>query len=130
MAGKEIVEDVESQTAGYDPAAFEWDLQHEESPDQIIFNAVGDEYVGLLIGSEDITFEDKKGESQTFTQWRFRDPGGITVINGGYELNVELSKVPVESMVRIRLMKLVDVGQNDPMKSYRIWTARAQGNAS
>jgi hypothetical protein len=124
MAGKEVVEEVESQVAGYDPEAFDWDIQHEESPDQILFTKIGDEYVGLLLGHEVIGFEDKKGDHQEFTQWRFRDPGGITVINGGYELNTELAKVPLESMVRIRLMKLVDVGQNDPMKSYRIWTAR------
>jgi hypothetical protein len=119
------VENVESQVAGYDPSAFEWDLQHEESPDQIVFDKVGDEYTGLLVGSELIEFTDKKGEDHEFRQWKFRDPTGLTVINGGYELNEELSKIPADTMCRIRLMKMVDVGQNDPMKSYRIWTARA-----
>jgi hypothetical protein len=122
---KAEVENVESQMAGYDPAAFEWDLQHEESPDQIVFNKEGDEYTGLKLGHELIEFEDSRGDHQEFTQWRFRDPGGITVINGGYELNTELSKIPDDTMCRIRLMKLVDVGQQSPMKSYRIWTARA-----
>jgi len=122
---KQEVEEVESQMAGYDPAAFDWDLQHEESPDQIVFDKVGDEYTGLLLGSELIEFDNAKGEPQEFTQWRFRDPGGITVINGGYELNTELAKIPADTMIRIKLMKLVDVGQQSPMKSYRIWTARA-----
>jgi hypothetical protein len=119
------VENVESQVAGYDPSAFEWDLQHEESPDQIVFDKVGDEYTGLKLGSELIQFEDSKGEAREFRQWRFRDPDGLTVINGGYELNTELDKIPDNTMCRIRLMKLVDVGQQSPMKSYRIWTARA-----
>jgi hypothetical protein len=126
LASKEV-EEIESQVAGYDPEAFEWDIQSEESPDQILFTEIGDEYVGLKLGKEVIEFtRTVKGEevSENFTQWRFRDPGGITVINGGYELNKELEKVPDNTMTRIKLMKLVDVGQNDPMKSYRIWTAR------
>ncbi len=130
MAKQEVTEIPAGEIAGYDPAAFEWDLQHEESPDQIIFNEIGDEYTGLYLGAEVIHFEttDKKtGDVQDneFTQHRFRDPGGITVINGGWELNSELVKIAADTMVRIRLMKLVDVGQNDPMKSYRIWTARS-----
>jgi len=130
MAKQEVENIAPGTVAGYDPAAFTWDIQHEESPDQIVFDTVGDEYVGLLLGSEVIQFEKKKGEPESFTQWRFRDPGGITVINGGYELNTELSKIAADSMVRIKLMKLVDVGQKDPMKSYRIWTARAADKAS
>jgi hypothetical protein len=124
---KQEVEVIESQMAGYDPEAFEWDIQSEESPDQIKFDTVGDEYTGLLLGKEVINFtRTVKGEevADSFTQWRFRDPGGITVINGGWELNKELDKIAGDTMVRIKLMKFVDVGQNDPMKSYRIWTAR------
>jgi hypothetical protein len=133
MAKAEVPANVEDDTApvGYDPAAFEWDLVHEESPDQIVFDTIGDEYTGLYLGSEVITFTKQvKGEDvdQEFTQHRFRDPGGITVVNGGYELNSELSKIEPNTMLRIRLMKLVDVGQNDPMKSYRIWTARSAAN--
>jgi hypothetical protein len=125
MAKADITKTEPGEVVGYDPAAFEWDLQHEESPEQIVFDTIGDEYVGLYLGAEVITFEDKKGDSQSFTQHRFRDPGGITVINGGYELNAELAKITPDTMIRIKLMKLVDVGQNDPMKSYRIWTARS-----
>jgi hypothetical protein len=129
---KAEVEQVEPRNiVGYDPSAFEWDLQHEESPDQIVFDTLGDEFTGLLLGSEVIDFtRTVKGEevADNFTQWRFRGPDGIIVLNGGYELNKELQKIEPNTMVRIKLMKLVDVGQNDPMKSYRIWTARA-GNS-
>jgi hypothetical protein len=128
MAKAEVQTTDDTSPVGYDPSAFEWDLVHEESPDQIVFDTVGDEYTGLYLGSEVIGFEDKKGDHQEFTQHRFRDPGGITVINGGYELNAELAKIPADTMIKVRLMKLVDVGQNDPMKSYRIWTARSAAN--
>ena len=130
MAKGDITPVDDTAPVGYDPTAYEWDIVHEESPDQIVFDTIGDEYVGLYLGAEVIEFESKKNknEVETFTQHRFRDPGGITVINGGYELNAELAKIAPDTMLRIRLMKLVDVGQNDPMKSYRIWTARSAAN--
>ena len=74
---KEVVEQVESGMVGYDPEAFDWDLQHEESPDQIVFENLGDEFTGLLLGSEVIDFtRTVKGEevADSFTQWRFRGP--------------------------------------------------------
>lgn len=131
MAKAEVQPTEDTSPVGYDPAAFEWDLVHEESPDQIVFDTIGDEYTGLYLGAEVIHFtRTVKGEDveDEFTQHRFRDPSGITVINGGYELNSELAKMAPDTMLRIKLMKLVDVGQNDPMKSYRIWTARSAAN--
>jgi hypothetical protein len=128
------VENIEpGSVVGFDPQAFDWDIQHEESPDQIVFNTIGDEFAGLYLGAETIHFtRTVKGEEvpDEFVQHRFRGPEGIIVVNGGYELNTELAKIAPDTMVRIKLMKLVDVGQNDPMKSYRIWTARPRATDS
>lgn len=129
---KHEVEQVEPTTVvGYDPNAFQWEIAHEESPDQIVFDTIGDEYVGLYLGQETIEFADKRsGEAKEFVQLRFRDPVGLRVINAGYDLLQAFAKIAPGTMCRVVLMKLVDVGQNDPMKSYRVWTAPGNADSS
>lgn len=109
---------------GYDESQFEWETVHEEAPDQIIFEEIGDTYIGMFLGAEEITFTDKNGENQTFTRLRFRDNDGLKVINAGYELREAYAKIPPPVVTRTELKKKVDVGQEKPMLSYRIDQAK------
>ena len=118
-----------ADSVGLNPSDFEWETVHEEAADQIVFDTVDDEYTGEYLGSEVITFTDKKGEEQSFTQLRFRDNEGLKGINAGYELREAYKNIPPHTVTRIRLMKLVKIaGQESPMKSFRVDTAKSRAN--
>lgn len=113
--------------AGYDESDFQWSNVHEEAPDQVLFENIGDKFVGLYLGSEVIEFEDSKGDHQEFTQLKFRIPAGPVVINAGYELREAFKSIAPESMVRIELIKFVKIrNQQSPMSSFRVDVAQAR----
>lgn len=118
----------EAQVVGYTDQEFEWDLVKEESPDQITFDTIGDTLIALYQGMDLITFTEKKKdgteEDREFWQLRFRLPTGPAVVNGGYELVEAYKDVAPNTMTRTQLVKFVDVGQQSPMKSYRIDQAK------
>lgn len=96
-----------------------WVNVHEEAADQLVFDTIGDEYIGMYTGSEEIA-PDEDSPEDTFTQLRFRDDDGAKVVNAGFELKKAFSKIEPHTRVRITLVKFVDVGQPSPMKSYRV----------
>lgn len=116
--------EAEAGSFGYDASDFEWENVHEESPDQVTLDTIGDEFIAEYLGWEDIEFDNNKGEHQEFRQHKFRTPNGPAIINGGYELDECLCKLDTPIMVRIKLIKFVDTGQASKMKSYRIDTGR------
>jgi len=133
------------QTLGLPEADYEFDTVHSEAPDQVTFDELNDTFVAEWLGHEIITFENKRksgdgpngGTMESFTQLKFRVLDQHYVINAGYDLLkafIDITPdgmwtylIPVKSIVRIQLMTLVDVGQNDPMKSYRVDVARNTG---
>jgi hypothetical protein len=118
-----------ADSAGYDAAQFEWETVHEEAADQIVFDKVGDTYVGEYLGSEVISFTDRDGEDQSFTQLKFRDNEGLKGINAGYELRKAFDGIPAGSIVRVQYVKNVPItGQASPMKSFRVDTAKSRAN--
>ena len=122
-------------SAGYDEDQFEWENVHEEAPDSIVFNREGDKYVGIYLGSEIVEFdrENKKTgeiEHNEFTVLHFRDPEGLKDTNAGFELEKAFKAIEPNSVVRILLVKFVDVDQASPMKSFRIDVARNGNKAS
>jgi hypothetical protein len=123
----------ESQIVGYDEGQFQWENVHEESPDQITFDTVGDTLIAEYQGMDTITFTETKKDGSTedrsFVQLRFRLPNGPAVVNGGYELVEAYKEIPTNSMTRTQLIKFVDTGQQSPMKSYRVDVAKRTANA-
>lgn len=128
---------------GYNPDDYEWTTVHEEAPDQIVFDTVGDKYIGEYLGHEVIDPHDEKDPDKRFIQLRFRDPEGLKVTNAGYELRetyVEIlsvdggewktrDRIPPGTLCHNELKKLVQVDQASPMKSFRVNTAPKRGNA-
>lgn len=118
-----------ADSAGLDPTEFEWETVHEEAADQIVFDTLGDAYTGEYLGSELISFTDKKGEEQSFTQLKFRDKEGLKGINAGYELRKAFDGIPQGAIVRVVYIKNVPItGQESPMKSFRVDTAKSRAN--
>jgi hypothetical protein len=118
----------EAAVVGYTDQDFEWELVKEEAPDQITFDTIGDTLVALYQGMENVTFTQKNRdgteEERTFWVLKFRLPSGPATVNGGYELVEAYKDIAPNTMTRTQLIKLVDVGQASPMKSYRIDQAK------
>jgi hypothetical protein len=108
---------------------FDWETEHIEAPTQITFDAIGDTFIGLYIGQEIVEFEGKRGNKETFTQLSFLVGDEPYAINAGYDLMRGFKGIPDNTVVRIQLRKLVDVGQQSPLKSYRVDVAKPSSPA-
>lgn len=142
--GTEVVEPEEAATVlGYSSDEFEWETAHVEAATQIKFNTLGDTLIARYAGHEIIYPDPDKEPGKFFIQLKWTLPTDEAVfVNAGYELanaytettyNSEgtptvTDKIPVGTMTRTELRKLVDVDQQSPMKSYRVDTARANGS--
>lgn len=109
-------------------AGFQWETAHVEAPTQITFDTLGDTFIGLYISKEEIEFQGKKG-TEDFTQLRFLVGDEPYAINAGYDLVRGFKNIPTGVYVRIQLRKLVDVGQQTPLKSYRVDVAPNPSNS-
>lgn len=120
---------------GYaDTGEYQWTTVHVEAADQLVFDTVGDLYIGIYAGHEIIYPDPDKEPGKFFIQLKWTDPQGAKFTNAGYELRnaytetrydgegmpVVTDKIPVGSMTRNELMKLVDVDQASEMKSFRV----------
>jgi hypothetical protein len=135
--GNGTATDTTPGTMGLNEADFEWDNVHEEAPDQLVFDAVGDKYIGRYEGHT-LIYPEASDPSKWFIQLRWRDDDGLKVTNAGYELRtayVDITvaddgsvsvtdKIKPGTVTRNELVKLVDVDQASPMKSFRVDTAR------
>jgi hypothetical protein len=99
---------------------FQWETVHTERATQLTFDNVDDTFIGLYIGQEVIEFEGKRGLQEEFTQLNFLVGDEPFAINAGYDLLRGFKGVQPNTFVRVQLRKLVDVGQQSPLKSYRV----------
>jgi hypothetical protein len=114
-------------SVGYKPDDFTFETVHDEAGSQLIFEEIGDEYIGEYLGTDTITFmrPDENGELQeeSFLQLRFKDPEGPKALNAGYELAKYFTETPPQRgvIVRLILANKVDMGKSkNPMLSFRI----------
>jgi hypothetical protein len=130
------IETVEGpSTVGYDQGDYEWTTVHTEAADQVQFNTVGDVLVGIYAGHEVIYPDLAKGDTEThFVQLHWTVPGGAVFMNAGHEMRKAYTEtkhdgdgnlvvtdiVPIGSMTRNELMKLVDTGKATEMNSVRV----------
>jgi hypothetical protein len=136
------VEDA-AQTVGYSYEEFqafgEAEVVHVEAADQLVFDTVGDRYIGVYAGHEIIYPDAAKGDTEKyFIQLKWTDPQGAKFTNAGYELrNVYTEttydsdgrphvtdKIPIGSMTYNELMKFVNIDQPSEMKSFRVIVAK------
>lgn len=113
-----------TETMGYTDEGYEWDEVHEEAPDQIVWDTIGEVYIGTYTGQESIDPKDPKDPDKRFIQLKFRDNEGAKVINAGHELRTAFAEIPTGSLVRIEYVKDVEVKQAAPMKSFNVKVGR------
>jgi hypothetical protein len=136
----EVAETVEAAVSvGYDDSPeYQWETVHTETGDQLVFDTVGDLYIGVYAGHEiiypDPNNPDPDKARKWFIQLKWTDPDGAKFTNAGYELRaayidtiidpagelIVTDKIPIGSMTRNELKKLVDVDQQSEMKSFRV----------
>lgn len=117
-----------ADSIGYDASEFDFERVHDEAGDKLVFEEVGDTYIGEYLGQDIITFtrpDEKTGEpvEESFLQVRFMDPSGPKVLNAGYELEKFFTETPPakHSIVRLVLANKVDMGKGkNPMTSFAI----------
>jgi hypothetical protein len=105
--------DYEMATAKSD----EWTTVQDETPSRVIFDTIGDQFIGEYIGSSLIKIND----GETFTQYRFRGTDGeLYGINESYKIRQAMEDVEPGQVCRITYVKDVDTGQPAPMKDFRV----------
>lgn len=97
----------------------------EEEESKIVFDAIGDEFVGTYLGNRKI--EPRDITESGYTQARFRGTDDFLYFtNLGYSLKKGLSNVRPGSLVRVTFVSELDTGQASPMKQFKVEVASAR----
>jgi hypothetical protein len=99
-----------------------WDTVIQETGEQIIFDTVGDAFVGLFTGKREVEVD-----GGTFTLLTFMGAGGKRYqTNAGWKLENGFMDADIKrgDIVRVTYVQDVDTGQPSPMKDFRVEVAR------
>lgn len=95
-------------------------VNDQEFGTKIIFDTIGDEFIGLYKGSTLM-----HGEDGDYYVYRFTgDDGEPYFMNGNYSLSSLMSKVRAGVMCRISYVEDRDTGQASPMRVFQVATRR------
>jgi hypothetical protein len=97
-----------------------WETVADETPDRIIFDTLGDQFVGTYEGEMLVDLDD--GEQGKYLT--FRNADGYFCTSAGYKLDQAFQKISVGSLVRLTYVKNVDTGQPTPMKDMKVEVAK------
>jgi hypothetical protein len=99
-----------------------WKTVSEDEVDEtkIVFDTIGDIYVGRYLGSRVLSNADGN-----YTQLRFQgEDGGYYFTNANYSLQKTFADMRPGTTVRIAFVSEKDVGQKSPMRVFRVDTRR------
>jgi hypothetical protein len=97
----------------------QWQTAVAESGDQIVFDKIGDEFIGQFVAARTA-----QNDGEDFTILTFIGVDGKPYqTNAGWKLQEGFSDIEPGTIVRITYVKDVDTGRKDPMKDYRIEVA-------
>lgn len=105
------------------PADWQWETIAEGSATVVIFENVGDEFVGQYTDDEHIEREpNAKGEDQSFDRFIFRGQDGERyALNKSYALEEAMAKVSKGQWCRILYFKDIPTARNqNPMKDFKV----------
>lgn len=102
---------------------WEWDTVKEAAPSKMIFDTIGDVFIGQYLGIEHVALElNAKGEDPSFDQYIFRGRDGERYsIAQSFDLQKAMNDVEESKWVRLEYVKDVatGTGKND-MKSFKV----------
>lgn len=100
------------------PDDWQFETIRSEAATRVIFDTIGDSFVGQYEGIEHVTPPDG---SEEFDLWNFRGRDGVLyAINDSYSLTQAKSDIKVGDWVRLTYMLDVPSKRGNPMKSLRI----------
>lgn len=117
---------IDAEMAAFNAETVQWETAVPETGDQIVFDTIGDVFIGLYLGSRVVTVMEKDKEEE-FTILMFTGTDGKPYqVNAGWKLGsaFDSAAVSVKDIVRITYVKDVDTGRKDPMKDYRVEVAK------
>lgn len=105
----------------------EWTTIQEESPSVLVFDAIGDQFIGRYIGPEEVTPEG----DDPFTRYTFRAEGNpeatglldgtLVAINSSWRMESAMSKAQAGELCRITYIKDIPTKRGlNPMKDFRV----------
>lgn len=99
----------------------DWQTVSEDETDEtkIVFDTIGDVFIGEYLGSRVIESEDGK-----FTQFRFKKGDEVYFTNAGYSLLRGMQKVRIGQMTRLLFKSERDTGQDSPMRIMQVDVAK------
>ena len=102
------------------PSEWEWETVVEESATTVIFDTVGDQFVGLYTGSEHI--DPDNGKDEPFDRFVFQGRDGeLYAVNKSFKLETAMQDIDPGQWVRITYVKDVPTGRGlNPMKDFRV----------
>lgn len=124
MSAKDVASTSNLPAVSGDDDGERWETVQDETPDRLIFDTIGDTYVGLFLGIEHIIPESDPEED--FYQAQFYDDESPKVIAGGFSLMRALQKVDIGRECRMMYVKDIDTGKKDPMKDFKVWARDAR----
>lgn len=99
-----------------------WETVHEESALRVLFDTIGDQFVGIYIGVDDITPDD----GEPFSLFLFRGIEGETTgkvcgINQSYTLKQAMEKVNAGDITRLTYVKDIPTRRGlNPLKDFKV----------
>ena len=105
------------------PEDWNWETVAKEAPTKIIFDTIGDVFVGKYVGKEHIEREpDAEGKDRSFWLHKFegRD-GDVYSVNDSFDLNEKMAEDMIGKWVRLTYLKDVKTERGlNAMKSFRV----------
>lgn len=99
----------------------DWTSALTEAPTMVVFDTLGDEFIGTYLGYELIQFTDPKEGEKEFKQYKFVGTDGVIYgINSTYRIDKGMADVPEGKLTRIVYVKDVDVNRPQPMRDFSI----------
>jgi len=117
--------EISASNVSTSPEGWEWDTVASEAGTKVIFDEIGDVFVGQFVGVEHIAPEgtDKDGKpKEPFDLYMFRGVDDeLYSINSSYALVAAMANVEKGQWCRLTYVKNVEVaGRPEPMKSFRV----------
>lgn len=113
-----IDEEVDSTLLTEAPDDWEFETIAEAAPTRVVFDTIGDVFIGQYQGIEHIVPEDSKVEPFDLFIFLGRD-GNRYSVNTSYKLEKALADVDVDTWVRLKYVNDIPTGRGlQPMKDF------------
>jgi hypothetical protein len=107
---------------GTKPSETEWETVAEASPTRVIFDTIGDEFVGTYKGVTHI--DPDNGKDDPFDVLVFEGTDGELYSMSGTKLMKEFSKIEPGRLARITYVKDLPSGKGNPFKDFKVELGR------